>query len=383
MEPRSTGHADAVRAEQVPFVDLGFVTRPIRDDVLGDLAKLMDRGAFVNGSPVSDFESAFAAAVERGYCIGLASGLDALRLALAALDIGAGDEVLVPAMTFVATFEAVAQVGATPVPVDVRTDDVGLDVEAAAAAITARTRAILPVHLYGQMADMRGLRALAERYGLRLLEDAAQAHGASRDGLGAGSAGDAAAFSFYPSKNLGAMGDAGALVTGDEALARRVRALREHGETSKYRSDFVGWTARLDAMQAVVLTHKLPFLDEWNEQRRQAALAYHETLAGVGDFQLPTEVSGAHHVWHLYTVRTADPGALAKSLRGRGVATGRHYPEPPHLSGAFSSLGYTAGSFPVAESVARETLSLPIYPGITTQQIEHVAGAIRAFFAHG
>jgi len=383
MELQSTDNADVARAEHVPFVDLIFVTRPIRDDVLRDLAQLMDRGAFVNGSPVSDFESAFAAAVERGHCIGLASGLDALRLALAAIEIGAGDEVIVPAMTFVATFEAVAQVGATPVPVDVRGDDAGIDVDAAAAAITPRTRAILPVHLYGQMADMRGLRTVAERHELLLLEDAAQAHGASRDGLGAGSAGDAAAFSFYPSKNLGAMGDAGALVTDDEALARRVRALREHGETSKYRSEFVGWTARLDAMQAVVLTHKLPFLDAWNEQRRQAALVYEETLAGVGDLQLPTEVSGAHHVWHLYTVRTADPEALATSLRARGVASGRHYPEPPHLSGAFSGLGYVEGSFPIAESIGRETLSLPIYPGITNRQIEHVTDGIRAFFAHG
>jgi dTDP-4-amino-4,6-dideoxygalactose transaminase len=367
----------------VPFVDLEPMTRVVREPLLAALAELIDTGTFVNGPAVTRFEEEFAACCGQRYCVGLASGLDALRLALAAFGVGAGHEVIVPAMTFVATFEAVAQVGATPVPVDVRSNDVGIDVEAAAAAMTARTRAILPVHLYGQMADMRQLRTIAEPHGVPLLEDAAQAHGASRDGLRAGSAGDAAAFSFYPSKNLGAMGDAGALVTGDEDVARRVRALREHGETSKYRSDFVGWTARLDAMQAVVLTHKLPFLEGWNEQRRQAALAYHETLAGLGDLQLPTEVSGAQHVWHLYTVRTADPEALAAFLRDRGVATGRHYPEPPHLSGAFSSLGYAAGSFPVAEAVARETLSLPIHPGITTQQVEYVADTIRAFFANG
>jgi dTDP-3-amino-3,4,6-trideoxy-alpha-D-glucose transaminase len=343
----------------------------------------MDDGAFVNGQPVHDFEEAFAAACGRSHCVGLASGLDALRLALSALDIGAGDEVIVPAMTFVATFEAVVQVGATPVPVDVRADDCGLDADAAGAAVTPRTRALLPVHLYGQLADMRALGAVAGRHGLSVLEDACQAHAAERDGHLAGGLGDAAAFSFYPSKNLGAMGDAGALVTDDAVLAERVRALREHGQTNRYRSEFVGYTARLDTFQAIVLSNKLPLLEGWNEQRREAARAYTVALDGVGDLRLPKTVAASRHVWHLYTVRTADPEALAAYLGSRDIATGRHYPEPPHLARAFSDLGYAKGSFPVAEAIGAETLSLPIFPGISEAQIASVASAVRDFFANG
>ncbi len=367
----------------VPFVDLGPVTRSVRGDILDDLADLMDRGAFVNGAPVEEFEAAFAESCGSTHCVGLASGLDAIRLALAALDVGPGDEVIVPAMTFVATFEAVAQVGATPVPVDVGEDDFCLSPEGTAAALTERTAALVPVHLYGQMADMTALGELARRHGLRVVEDAAQAHGASRGGLQAGASGDAGAFSFYPSKNLGAMGDAGALVTDDGGIDARVRALREHGQTGKYRSSYVGWTSRLDAFQAVVLSHKLPLLEGWNEQRREAARAYDEALREVGDVRTPEISPGATHVWHLYTIRTADPEALAGHLGERGIATGRHYPEAPHLSRAFAELGHPRGSFPVAEAVARETLSLPLFPGITDGQVAQVVSAIEAFFARG
>ena len=369
--------------ERVHFVDLEPTTRPVRDAILGDLATLMDEGRFVNGPAVADFEQAFARSCGRAYCIGLASGLDAIRLALSALDVGPGDEVIVPAMTFVATFEAVAQVGATPVPVDVGEDDCCLAPDLAGAAVTERTKAIVPVHLYGQMADMRALGEIAQRHGLRIVEDAAQAHGATRDGLHAGACGDAGAFSFYPSKNLGAMGDAGALVTNDGLLDARVRALREHGQTGKYRSDYMGWTSRLDAFQAVVLSHKLPLLEGWNEQRRSAARAYGEALHGTGDVRTPETVAGAVHVWHLYTIRTADPDALAVHLDEQGISSGRHYPDPPHLSQAFAWLGHGAGSFPVAEAIARETLSLPLFPGITEGQIAHVASAIATFFARG
>ena len=343
----------------------------------------MDRGAFVNGPAVGAFESSFAALCERRFCIGLASGLDALRLGLHALEVGVGDEVIVPAMTFAATFEAVAQVGATPVPVDIRADDCCLDPDAAEGALTTRAKALVPVHLYGQMADMMRLAGIAERHDLRILEDAAQAHGAARDGVKAGAGGNAAAFSFYPSKNLGAMGDAGALVADEPAIADRVRALREHGQTSRYRSEYIGYTARLDAFQAVVLSHKLSMLEEWNELRRQAALLYSEALAGVGDLRLPQTVSGSQHVWHVYTVRTADPQALAAHLAENGIATGRHYPEPPHLSAAFASLGWSIGAFPVTEAVARETLSLPLFPGITQRQVERVVSTIEDFFARG
>ena len=367
----------------VPFVDLGPSSREVCTALLADLAGLIEKGAFINGPYVEEFERAFAASCGRDVAVGLASGLDALRLALVAGGLSPGDEVIVPAMTFIATFEAVIQAGGRPVVVDVREDDVGMDVAAASSAVGDRTRFLLPVHLYGQMADARALIALANRHGLNVLEDACQAHGAERDGIPAGTVGLAAAFSFYPSKNLGAWGDAGALVLDDQRLAARVRALREHGQTQRYHSDYVGYTARLDAMQALVLSHKLPLLGRWNAERQLAARYYSEELAGVGDLQLPVVVAGATHVWHVYAVRTADPSALGDVLAQRGIATGRHYPQPPHLSPAFANLGFRPGSFPVAEAVARETLSLPVFPGIAEEQLEAVVQAVREFFSRG
>jgi dTDP-4-amino-4,6-dideoxygalactose transaminase len=216
-----------------------------------------------------------------------------------------------------------------------------------------------------------------------VIEDACQAHGAERDGILSGAAGRAAAFSFYPSKNLGAWGDAGALVLDDDRVAATVRALREHGQVERYRSDLVGYTSRLDTIQAIVLSHKLPLLPSWNEERRVAAGFYASALAGVGDLRLPVEAAGARHVWHLYTIRTADPEALGSFLAERGISSGRHYPQPPHLSTAFADLGLPPGSFPVAEAVARETLSLPIFPGIEEEQLDAVAVAVREFFARG
>lgn len=367
----------------VPFVDLAPATRAIKHDLLREFERLVDASAFVNGPYVESFEQAFASFVGRERCVGTASGLDALRLALIALGVGQGDEVVVPAMTFIATFEAVAQAGCRCVVVDVREEDAGMDPAAAAAAVTGRTVAILPVHLYGQMADVRALRNLAVAKDLALLEDACQAHGATRDGFAAGAAGVAAAFSFYPSKNLGAMGDAGAFVTDDAALADGVQALRQHGESRRYYSQYVGYTARLDAVQALVLTYKLAHLPRWNHERSAAAYYYLQELVGIGDLRLPTVVAGAEHVWHLFTVRTADPEALAEFLRQRGVATGRHYPEPPHLAEAFSELRLQAGAFPVAEAIARETLSLPIFPGISMEQLDAVVSAVRAYFDRG
>ena len=233
------------------------------------------------------------------------------------------------------------------------------------------------------MADMRALRSLAERTGLAIVEDACQAHGAERDGFRAGAAGLAGAFSFYPAKNLGAMGDAGALTTDDASLAESVRALREHGQRRKYHHDLEGYTARLDTIQAIVLELKLRLLDGWNEERRAAARFLAEALAGVGDLVLPEIAPGSTPVWHLYVVRTADPEALGGFLRERGIATGRHYPEPVHLAPAYAHLGYSAGAFPVAEQVAREGLSLPMFPGISEAQLTAVADAIGAFFSRG
>jgi dTDP-4-amino-4,6-dideoxygalactose transaminase len=367
----------------VPFCDLRTVHSELSRGVLEDVAALLERADFVNGAAVSEFEHAFSAYCGRRHGIGVASGLDALRLALLAVGIRPGDEVLVPAQTFAATFEAVTQTGGIPVVVDVSETDYTMEVEACEAAVGKRTRAVLPVHLYGQMADMHRLSAITERLDLALVEDACQAHGASRDGLLAGVRGNAACFSFYPTKNLGAIGDAGALVTDDTDVAERVRALREHGQTGKYEHELEGYTARLDTLQALVLLRKLPLLGRWNEQRRAAARFYDYALADVGDLRLPPVPPGSEPVWHLYVVRTADPTGLGRYLRERGIATGRHYPVPPHLSPAFDQLGLGPGTFPVAERLSLEALSLPIYPGIRDSQLAAVAEAIRDFFARG
>jgi dTDP-4-amino-4,6-dideoxygalactose transaminase len=366
----------------VPFLDLWQTHAPIAADVLADIGELLESSAFINGPQVREFESVFASYCETEHCVGVASGLDALRLALLALDLQPGQEVLVPALTFIATFEAVSQAGGVPVPVDVSADDNCLDPTATAAAVGSRTGFILPVHLYGRLADMTTLAAVADSNGLRVIEDACQAHGATRNGVRAGTAGAAAAFSFYPGKNLGAMGDAGALVTDDADLAASVRSLREHGQHRKYEHDAIGWTARLDTIQAAVLLRKLPLLDEWNEQRRRAAGLYEEGLEGVGDLMLP-DGTDRGQVWHLYVVRTVDPAGLAAHLAENGIGSGRHYPEPPHLSKAYAHLGFGKGSFPVAEQLAEEVLSLPIFPGITAGQVEQVVEGVRSWFDRG
>jgi dTDP-4-amino-4,6-dideoxygalactose transaminase len=370
-------------AQPVPFLDLTPSHAPLKERVLAGIAELIDSNAFTNGPQVAEFERAFGAYCGTRSCVGVASGLDALRLALLAVGIDRGDEVIVPANTFVATLEAVTQAGGVPVIADVGENDYNIDVHTTEAAINPRTRFIIPVDLYGQMADMRGLRSLAESRGVTIIEDACQAHGAERDGLRAGAGGIAGAFSFYPAKNLGAMGDAGALVTDDPEIDSRVRALREHGQRRKYEHELEGFTARLDTIQALVLLCKLPHLDEWNEQRHRAASFYGEALEGVGDLRLPPVPPGSQPVWHLYVVRTMDPEALAVFLAARGIGTGRHYPEPPHLSRAYAGLGYARGSFPVAEALAGEVLSLPIFPGISESQLETVVAAIRDFFQHG
>jgi dTDP-4-amino-4,6-dideoxygalactose transaminase len=360
----------------VPFLDLAPQHCGLKAAILGDIADLFDSGAFTNGPAVGEFERAFAAYCGVRRCVGVSSGLDALRLALLAAGLGRGDEVVVPALTFAATFEAVTQAGGVPVPADVSESDYNLDPAAAAGATGRRTRFLLPVHLYGQLADVAGLRT----FGVPLVEDACQAHGATRDGLRAGGAGVAAAFSFYPGKNLGAAGDAGALVTDDDALADEVAALRQHGQRAKYRHEVEGYTARLDTVQALVLLRKLPLLDAWNDQRRAVAGQYGETLAGIGDLRLPPVAPGSDPVWHLYPVWTARPDALAAFLGERGISTGRHYPEPPHLSPAYARFGHRPGAFPVAESLAAHLLSLPIFPGMSEAQTDAVASAVADFF---
>jgi dTDP-4-amino-4,6-dideoxygalactose transaminase len=363
-------------------VDLGPASAAVKREVLERVGQTIDRGDFANGAPVAEFEERFADYCGVGQCVGVSSGLDAIRLALAASELDPGAGVIVPAATFAATFEAVLQAGGIPVVVDVSDADYNLDVAGTEAAASGATH-ILPVHLYGQMADMRELARIAGSQRLQIIEDACQSHGARRDGLEAGHASRAAAFSFYPAKNLGAMGDAGALVTDDADLAVRVRALRVHGETTKYHHEYVGYTARLDTIQAIVLLAKLPLLDDWNRQRRDAARYYTEALSGLDDLTLPQVADGSEPVWHLYVVRTGRPVLLARFLADRGIQSARHYPEPPHVAPAYRSLGFAPGDFPVAEALSRECLSLPLFPGITEEQLEAVCGAVRSYMSSG
>jgi dTDP-4-amino-4,6-dideoxygalactose transaminase len=373
----------AQAAVSVPFLDLTPIHDGLRAQIVDEISKLIDTNAFTNGPHVPAFEEAFARYCGTQFCVGVASGLDALRLSLVAAGIEQGDEVIVPAFTFAATFEAVTQAGGRPVAVDVSEADYNLDADAAAKTITEHTRFVLPVHVYGQMANVQPLEDLSGRYGLRVVEDACQAHGARRDGRRPGTWSTAAAFSFYPAKNLGAMGDAGALATNDRELADRVRALREHGQHAKYEHDMEGYTARLDTVQALVLLHKLPLLDGWNDERRIAAAFYSRALENIGDLRLPPVPAGSEPVWHLYVIRSGQRAELEQFLARRGIATGRHYPQPPHLSRAYGWLGYERGEFPVAEALAEEALSLPIFPGISREQLETVVTAIADFFARG
>jgi dTDP-4-amino-4,6-dideoxygalactose transaminase len=368
---------------RVPFLDLSPANERVKGSVLGAISDLVDSGTFTNGPQVREFEQAFASFCGARHCVGVSSGLDAVRLALLASGIQPGDEVIVPAATFVASFGAITQAGGVPAVVDVTFDDNNIDVAAVEDAVTERTRFVLPVHLYGQMADMRALEQVCQRHGLRVVEDACQAHGASRDGRFAGTVGAAGCFSFYPGKNLGAFGDGGALVTDDAALAERVVALREHGQTEKNVHRFEGYTARLDTLQGIVLLHKLPLLDRWNEERREIASFYSDALDGIDGLQLPGVPEGSNPVWHLYVVRTSEPLALSEHLRAHGIEAARHYPQPPHLSPAYAWLGKRRGDFPVAESLAETCLSLPIFPGMTELQVTTVVDAVRDFFRDG
>ena len=361
---------------KIPLVDLAWQHAEIADEVRAGFDRVIESGAFVLGPDVESFESEFAEASGVAHCVGVGNGTDALELACRAVGVEAGDEVIVPANTFVASALAVARIGATPVLVDSDPSTHLLDVEAALARVGPQTRAVMPVNLFGQIAPVEALAGA----GVAIVEDAAQSQGARRNGRLSGSFGDVAGTSFYPGKNLGAWGDAGAVTTDDDDVARRVRALRNYGSDRKYHHPELGFNSRLDTLQAVVLRAKLRRLPAWNEDRRQAARRYDALLEGCGAV-LPRTAEGNEHVWHLYTVRVPDRDRVLASLQDAGVGAGVHYPTPIHLQGAFAHLGHTAGDFPNAECAARELLSLPIYPGIRPEQQEYVASALVAALA--
>ncbi|WP_329129632.1 DegT/DnrJ/EryC1/StrS family aminotransferase [Streptomyces sp. NBC_01476] len=366
---------------QIPLVDLKAAHAEVADEVRAGFERVLARTAFIGGDEVRAFEEEYARFAGVAHCVGVANGTDALELALRASGVQAGDEVVIPANTFIATAGAVARAGARPVPVDCAPDSYLLDPEAALAAVGPKTRAVVPVHLYGQCAEVAKL-AAALPARVRVVEDAAQCQGATREGRTPGSGGIAAT-SFYPGKNLGAYGDAGAVLTDDEELAGLVRSLANHGGVAKYRHDVAGFNSRLDGLQAVVLRAKLARLADGNRARRAAAERYDAALAGLvaaGRVVRPVTVAGNEHVWHLYVVRVtgADRDAVVSRLNAEGIGAGVHYPAPVHLTPAFAHLGHRRGDFPHAEEAADRILSLPLYPQITADQQQRVVDTLAA-----
>jgi dTDP-4-amino-4,6-dideoxygalactose transaminase len=369
-----------VVATPVPLLDLGLVHRAIEDELKQDFERVLSSGQFILGPEHDAFERELAAACGTRHAVGLSSGTSAITLAIEALGIGAGDEVILPAFTYHATASAVAQAGARPVFADVEPVRFGLDAASVERRIGPRTRAILPVDLYGLACDLSGITLLAERHGIPVVEDAAQAVGATRSGVPVGKSGAGATLSFFPTKNLGALGDAGAFVTDRDDLATRVKLLRAQGDAGNYRHTAIGTNARLDSLQAAFLRTKLRHLPAWVEARRSAAARYRTALAGL-PVTLPDEPADARHTYHQFTIRTPDRDRLQEYLKERAIATRIYYPIPLHLQPCFAHLGQGPGDFPVAERLAREVLSLPIFPGITDEQIGRVADGLRDFFA--
>ena len=362
---------------RVPFLDLGAAYRELQTEIDQAVARILASGWYILGPEVEAFESEYAAYCETSHCIGLGNGLDALHLALRAMDVGPGDEVIVPSNTYIATWLAVSQCGAKPVPVEPVEATYNIDPELIEAAITPRTKVILPVHLYGQPADMDPILDIARKHGLKVLEDGAQAHGARYKGKRLGSHGDAVAWSFYPGKNLGAMGDGGAVTTDDPELAERIRVLRNYGSSVKYVNEVQGYNSRLDPIQAAVLRVKLKYLDEWNARRSSIAKQYLDGLEDA-DLILPSVPDWAEPAWHLYVIRHPRRDELQKCLANADIGSLIHYPIPPHKQEAYSEMGLEDGALPIAESIHREVLSLPIGPHMQKQQVEHVICSIKA-----
>jgi len=364
---------------QVPFVDLKAQYQIIKPDIDSAIQNVISSTAFILGKAVSEFEEKFAKYCETRHCIGVNSGTSALTLALQTLGIGKGDEVITAANTFIATAEAISSVGAKPVFSDILEKDYNLDPAKLGKAITKRTKAIIPVHLYGQPADADPILEIAERKGIFVIEDACQAHGALYKKKKVGGLGILGCFSFYPGKNLGAYGEGGAITCNDDKLAQKIKMLRDHGSSNKYHHEFIGNNYRLEGIQGAILSVKLEHLDQWNDQRRKNADLYREFLQGT-NIRLPEEAPYAKHVYHLFVVRVKEREKLIKFLQDQGISTGIHYPIPNHLQNAYSFLRYKRGSFPVTEGYMDEILSLPMFPELTEGQIKYTTENIKAFY---
>lgn len=361
---------------KVPFLDLRATYLEIREDAELVVKRVLDSGCYILGQEVEYFEQEFAIFCGAKHCVGVSNGLEALHLALLAMDVGVGDEVIVPSNTYIGTWLAVSQCGATPIPVEPDSTTYNLNPARIEAAITSRTKVILPVHLYGQPADIDPILEIARKKGLKVLEDAAQAHGARYKGKRIGAHGDVVAWSYYPGKNLGAFGDGGAITTSDDDIADRVQLLRNYGSRIKYTNEVQGYNSRLDSIQAALLSLKLKTLNEWNARRSLIASRYQSELASVG-LILPHIPTWADSSWHLYVVQHTDRAYLQKMLLEKGIGTLIHYPIPPHLQRAYDSNGYQRGDFPVAEQLADNCLSLPIGPHMSEAQVTNVIKAIR------
>jgi dTDP-4-amino-4,6-dideoxygalactose transaminase len=368
---------------KVPILDLKPAYEELRRELDAAYHRVMESGWVLLGKELEAFESEYAASVGVKHCIGVANGLEAMQLVLMALGVGAGDEVIVPSNGYIATWLAATHVGARPVPCEPDAATCNLDPRRLEAVITPRTKVILPIHLYGQTADMPAINAIAKARGIFVLEDAAQSHGARCHGRAAGALGHAAGVSFYPSKNLGALADAGAVTTDDPALADKLRHLRNYGSKVRYQNEYLGLNSRLSELQAAFLRVKLPVLEEWNARRAKLATTYLKKLRGIGDLILPHVPDWSAPVWHLFVIRSKRRDALQKHLAAHEVGTQIHYPVPPHLSRAYAGAGWNRGDFPLAEQLAGEVLSLPIGPHLSAEQVDFACDCIRNFFAQG
>ena len=364
----------------IPFLDVSASYRELKDEIDESYQRVLDSGMYILGKEVENFEHEFSKHCGTKYCIGVGNGLEALHLIIRGYGIGEGDEVIVPANTYIASWLAVTYVGATPVPVEPNLSTHNIDPDRIESAVTSKTKAIMPVHLYGQPADTEPINQIAQKYGLKVIEDCAQAHGATYKGKKVGSLGDAAGFSFYPGKNLGACGDAGAVLTNDPELADQVRMLRNYGSREKYYNEKQGYNSRLDPLQAAFLGVKLNHLDEWNQRRRKIADLYLSSLSGVQGLILPAVPNGINPVWHLFVIRSERRDLLQEFLQKNGVGTLIHYPVPPHLSQAYRQLGLRKGDFPITEKIAETVLSIPIGPHLSINDAGLIVDLLKEFY---